>query len=126
MSSLAWLLGGRLAGQLVTWTITLLVMRILAPEDYGLMAMAATFTGFIAMFESLGVGSALVQHQEIDRSAIKQAFGFVIAFCAMLYLSVFLGAPYIAAFFEEERLTHILRVSGTQSLLLAFSVIPEI
>src|SRR5262245_16090941 len=41
---LHWTAGGKLMAQLLTWGITIVVMRLLAPDDYGVMAMA-TFVG---------------------------------------------------------------------------------
>ena len=45
-SSLRWMAGMRVAGQIFTWGSTLFVIRLLSPEDYGLMAMATIVIGF--------------------------------------------------------------------------------
>ena len=52
--ALKWNAIGRLSAQLVTWAITLLVMRMLTPADYGLMGLAMMMTGFFALFNDLG------------------------------------------------------------------------
>ncbi len=66
MSALRWTVGARLTAQVVTWAITLIVIRILSPADYGLLAMATVFIGFLAMFSEFGLGSAIVQRPDID------------------------------------------------------------
>ena len=60
LHSLKWLAGARFAGQLVAWAITLVVIRILKPSDYGLMAIAEVLIGFAALFQELGLYSAMV------------------------------------------------------------------
>jgi len=50
LSGLRWSASVRLASQVFTWAITLVVIRLLTPADYGLLAMATVFVSFLAMF----------------------------------------------------------------------------
>ena len=50
-----WTVASRVGLQLVTWPITIVVMRLLEPGDYGLFTIALLFTGFIALFGELGL-----------------------------------------------------------------------
>ena len=76
--SLKWLAGARFAGQLVAWAITLVVIRILKPSDYGLMAIADVLIGFAALFQEMGLFSAMVQKRDLTERHVEQAFGILI------------------------------------------------
>ena len=78
IKSLSWLGSLKLLGQIITWIITILVIRHLTPKDYGLMAMAYVCIGFLAMISELGLGAAIVQRKSIDHRQLAQIFGFVI------------------------------------------------
>lgn len=124
LSALRWVAGARLLGQLVTWAITIVVMRILSPSDYGILAMATILVSFLSMMAQFGVGAAAVQAAEINDAKMRTIFGLVIWVNAALFLAIFLAAPLVAGFFDEPRLTWIVRTLGVQFILMTFTVIP--
>ena len=67
MSGLFWVGGTRLIGQILTWGITIVVIRLLTPGDYGLLAMATVFMGFLSLVAEAGLGPALTQAPEARR-----------------------------------------------------------
>lgn len=126
LSGLKWTAGAKLSGQIITWGITLWVMRLLSPEDYGLLAMAMVFVTFLLMMAEAGLGSALVQKQDLDETKLRQAFGIVIVVNLTLLVLLNLLAPAIAGFFEDERLLPVLRVLSLYFLVIAMGVIPDV
>jgi len=60
--------------QIVSWSFTLIVARVLMPEDYGLMAMAGFLTAYIELISELGIGSAIVQKKEINHEELSSVF----------------------------------------------------
>jgi O-antigen/teichoic acid export membrane protein len=125
ISGLRWTVGARLTAQLITWAITLLVIRILSPSDYGLLAMAMVFVAFLSMFSEFGLGSAIIQKTEVDEDTLKRTLAVIIAIHASLAALLALSAPLIAAFFTEGRLVPIVRVLSLQFVIAAFAVIPD-
>lgn len=125
MTSLAWLGGMKYLGQIVSWAITILVIRILNPEDYGLMAMASVCTNFLVMISELGLGAAIVQKRELSQEQLSQVFGFIIISHILLFIALFLGAHLIAGYFSEPRLVPILQVLSFNFLILSLYVIPR-
>ncbi len=125
LHSLKWLGGARLAGQLVAWAITIIVIRILKPSDYGLMAIAEVMIGFAALFQELGLYSAMVQKRDLTQRQIEQAFGLLIIANTGIYLLVFALAPFLAQFFGDPRLTTIVRVLGIQFPLASVGVVQD-
>lgn len=124
ISSLSWLAVTRFAAQLITWIITIVVIHLLTPEDYGVMAMAMIEISFFSLLNEMGMGSVLVQQQNLDRKTVEHVFGLLLVINIALYLLLFLGAPWFAKFFEELRLIKIIRVLALQFLLGSFSVVP--
>jgi len=56
LSGFRWTASVRLLSQVITGAITLIVIRLLTPADYGLLAMATVFVSFLAMFSEMGLG----------------------------------------------------------------------
>lgn len=125
LHSLKWLAGARFAGQLFAWAITLVVIRILKPSDYGLMAIAGMMIGFAALFREMGLYTAMVQKRDLTRRQIEQSFGFLIVVDCAIYIAVFFLAPLLAQFFGDTRLTSIVRVLGIQFPLAAVGVVQD-
>jgi teichuronic acid exporter len=124
VSALKWNAIGRLSAQLVSWAITLVVMRLLAPADYGLMGLAMMMTGFFALFNRLGAVPGLIQKREIDGTLVRKVYGLLLLTNCILYIIIFVGAPYFATFFNQPQLAEIIRVLGILLLLDSLAAIP--
>lgn len=125
LHSLKWLAGARFAGQIIAWLITLVVIRILKPSDYGLMAIAEVLIGFATLFQELGLYSAMVQKRDLTDRQVEQAFGFLILVNSGIYILVFAIAPLLASFFGDPRLTNIVRVLSIQFPLASVGVVQD-
>ncbi|HEY9110702.1 MAG TPA: lipopolysaccharide biosynthesis protein [Rhodanobacteraceae bacterium] len=125
LHSLKWLAGARFAGQLVAWAITLVVIRILKPSDYGLMAISEAIVGFAALFREMGLYSAMVQKRDLTASQVEQSFGLLILVNCVIYAVVFATAPLLADYFGDPRLTPMVRVMGIQFPLAAVGVVQD-
>lgn len=125
LHSLKWLAGVRFGGQLIAWAITIVVIRILKPADYGLMAIAEVLIGFAILFQELGLYSAMVQKRDLTHRQTEQAFGFLIVTNLCIYALVFSIAPLLAGFFDDPRLTNIVRVLAIQFPLTSFGVVQD-
>jgi O-antigen/teichoic acid export membrane protein len=125
VAGLGWTAGGRFLGQLVAWGVSIFVIRILNPEDYGLMAMATVLTAFAALFAELGLGWAVVHAREVDTPTLRRVFGMVILVNTVLFGLVAAAAPLVAAFFGEDRLIDLIRAVAFSFLLSIPSVIPN-
>ncbi|MCK4818450.1 lipopolysaccharide biosynthesis protein, partial [bacterium] len=120
-----WLSSLTFLGQIITWSVTLIVIRLLRPEDYGLMAMAAVYIGFLTLLNEVGLGAAIVQKAEIDEQELKKVSGVVIIINIVLFCLIIAAAPLLASFFSEPRLVPLLRVLGMNFILLSFYLVPE-
>jgi len=68
----------RAISQAFSWAATIIVARILVPEDYGLMGMASILTGYVALFSELGLGTAIIQREEVKEKELSSLFWFIV------------------------------------------------
>ena len=125
LSGFRWTASMRLVSQLVTWAITIIVIRLLSPADYGLLAMATVFVSFLAMFSELGLGAAVVQKSDVDEELLRRTFGAILIIHFSLAVLLILSAPLIGDFYNEPRVVPVIRVLSLQFILAGFSVIPD-
>lgn len=84
---------------------TVILARLLTPQDYGLIGMVAVVTGFISLFKDLGLSTATIQKAEINHEQISLLFWLNIAASACVMLLTAAIAPLVARFYGEPRLT---------------------
>ena len=84
--------------------------RILAPEDYGTIALVTVFTTILQVFVDSGLGTALIQKKNADDLDFSSVFYFNFVVCLVLYAAMFMAAPVIAKFYGDVTLTPIIRV----------------
>jgi O-antigen/teichoic acid export membrane protein len=125
VTSVVWQSVAQVAGQIVSWLATLVVIRLVSPVDYGLMTEATLFLGFVFIFADLGVGSAAIQARSVEREQMRQLFGVVLISNLTLGVGAFLLAPLIAAFFQEPRLLLLTRVLSLNFVLIAATALPQ-
>ncbi|TWI63021.1 O-antigen/teichoic acid export membrane protein [Pseudoduganella lurida] len=126
LHGLKWVAGARFASQLVSWIITIVVMRLLVPADYGLMAMASVFLAWCAMFVEMGLAPALVQAPEVSTDRLRQAQGIFMLANFVVVAVLLAVAPLAAHFFDEPRLTPLIRVMALQFVLTPFGLVSEV
>ena len=125
LSSMAWVAGLKYIGQVFTWAVTILVIRILSPADYGLMAKAAVFIGFMTMISEIGLEAAVIQKKRITDDQLIHVFGLVICSNIILFILLIFISPVIAAFYSDDRLVLILRALSSIFLFIPLYILPR-
>ena len=110
LRGMVWLGGARWAAQLFTWASTLFIARLLSPDDYGLVAIAAAFTGLLEVITDMGMGSALVQSRDLSRRDVEATMGATCLLGAAAAILIFLSAPLWAHIQGDPRIVPIVRV----------------
>ena len=125
LSSLAWKFAERCGAQGIQFVVSIILARLLTPADYGLIGLITVFLAIAMVFAQSGLGQALVQHKEIDHEEFSTVFYFSMVFSIVLYLILFLCAPLIAGFYNEPKLTAIVRVLGTTVIIGAVNSVQQ-
>lgn len=95
--------------------------RLLCPEDYGLVGMAAVFTNFIFVIKDLGLSQAAVQKKVLLPEESCALFWINVIVAAGLALVCCAIAPAVSNFYGESRLTNIILLSSISYVILGFS-----
>ena len=83
------------------------------------------FVGFVLLLADLGIGASIIQAEELDDDDYRAIQALVTVFNTIAFALTLLGAPLIAAFFEEPALVPILRTMSLNFLLLSLYVVPQ-
>ena len=110
LKNFVWRFAERCGAQLVTFIVSIVLARILAPEDYGQIALITVFTTIMQVFVDSGLGTALIQKKDADDLDFSSVFYFNFVICLILYVVMFVTAPFIAGFYGNSSLTSIIRV----------------
>lgn len=107
---LAWTTAAKSFAQIVGAVVTLALARLLTPADFGLVAMIAVITGFLAVFGEMGFAEALVQKPDLEERHRSSVFWLNALLGVVLALLLAALAPAIAGFYGDERLLWLVRV----------------
>lgn len=117
LSNLIWRFMERCGAQLVSFVVSIILARLLCPEDYGIIALVAVFITILQTFVDSGFANALIQKKDADDIDFSSVFYFNITSCTVLYIVMFFAAPYIAAFYKIPELIPIVRVISLKLII---------
>ena len=112
LSSLFWKFFERSSTQIVSFLITILLARLLLPEEYGVIALITIFINVCNVIIDGGLNTALIQKKNVDNIDFSTIFYFSIIISVFLYAILFISAPYISNFYNKPILTSVIRVLG--------------
>ena len=112
ISGLFWQFCQKGVGQLVSFAISVVLARLLMPEEFGIVAISGMFTILMGIFVNSGLGTALIQKKDADELDYSTIFWAQTAFATIIYAITFLLAPYLAYIFNMPLLTAVIRVSA--------------
>ncbi|TDP74618.1 lipopolysaccharide biosynthesis protein [Roseateles toxinivorans] len=124
-SGVKWAALSRITSQSISWLVTLIIIRLLHPHDYGLNAMIEVPIELCLLFSSLGIDAALIRFGRYDEKQLSSAFGVLLIANGLIFAMLQLSADLIALYFGEPRLAPLIRVSATIFLLAPFRIIPN-
>ena len=101
--------------QAVGLFVQIILARLLAPEDFGTIAIVLSFINIAQVFVQSGLNTSLIQKKAADKIDFSTVFYASLLIAAIFYLLIFFAAPTIATFYENPALVRILR---TLSLIL--------
>jgi len=104
---LLWTVSGQWGSQSLRLVTTIVLARLLTPDDYGLMAMVWAITGFVSTVGSLGLSEAVLQRRHLTHEQTSALFWLNVCLGLVLTLLVAAGAPLIAAFYGRSELVQI-------------------
>lgn len=123
--ALKWASFAKLTGQLVSWASTLVVIRLLTPDAYGLMAIVSVVISVLGNIAELGIGAAVVQARDIGRDDLAKISGLIVIVNSALFAALLLGAPLVAIAYGDPALTALIQVAAIQLPITAIATIQQ-
>lgn len=110
VKSLFWKFTERMSSQLVTFVVSIVLARLLTPDDYGTIALITVFITLSNVLITSGFSSALIQKKDADEIDFSSVFFLNLTFSAVIYILLYFAAPTIAEFYKMPILCNALRV----------------
>lgn len=124
-SAVYWRWGSQVVMQLITWTATILVVRMLDPRDYGLFAMTQAVLTALNFLNGYSFATSLIQTKDVDERRIGQVFGLLIVSNVALGAVQFFSAPYAAQYYGQPLVADMLRLQALLYLWTPFIALPS-
>lgn len=109
--------------QAVKFVISVILARMLDPQNYKTIAILLIFVDFADVFVKRGFATALIQKKDADNVDFSSVLWITLALAGIFYAALFFGAPYVAQFYTNPLMTPSLRVAGLSLFIGAFNSI---
>lgn len=119
INGLVWKFAERIGAKGVAFIVSIILARLLCPEDYGLISLITIFLTVSGVFIQSGFGTALIQKKDADNIDFSTVFYFNILMSLIFYFLLYIISPYIAKFYNEPTLTTIVRVMSMSLIISA-------
>ena len=125
MRGSVWTAFGYGGQQLLSFVSVLVLVRLVDPKAFGLVALASPFLVALQYIQESGLGAALVHRRRDVRRAAATVLVFSPLFSLVLYAATFLAAPTVAGWFHTPELSNVLRVLGLIVILRSIGIVPS-
>lgn len=125
LANFIWRFMERCGAQGIQFIVSLVLARLLMPEDYGTVALILVFTNILSVFVEGGFGQALIQKKNADDLDFSSVFYFNILMGILLYLVMFIIAPIIAEFYKNNLLIPMVRVVSLSLVISSVKAIQQ-
>ena len=126
VSALFWKFCQNGVGQLIGFAISILLARLLMPEDFGIVALAGMFTTLLGLFIGCGMATALIQKKEVDDLDYCTMFWAQTLFSIIVYCVLYLLAPWFSSLFHTPQLVSVIRICSLTVIIGAIGGIQEV
>jgi len=123
-NSTFWLFGANFISRSVSFISTLILAKLLLPEDFGLVGYGFLVVSTIGLFKDMGFNSSLIYQKNRVEEAGSGALWLISLWSGVLYLIIFCSAPVVSIFFREPRLISLLRILSLSLIINSMSSIP--
>jgi PST family polysaccharide transporter len=109
--------------QFLSIAVNIILARILMPDDFGLIALSATYIGLITIFTNIGFGSSIIHNQESSTKQISTIYWINFLLSLLTFVIVGITAPLASEFYNESRLTPVVWLSAISILITPIFII---
>lgn len=115
----------KISTQGIQFLFSIILARLLAPDDYGIIAMPMVFLVLAQVFIDCGFSNALIRKPDLKEEDLSTAFYFNILVGCFCYFVLFVSSPYIAAFYNTPILEDVLKVTALTTLFTPLCAVQQ-
>lgn len=120
-----WVGFANIISRLFTLIASVVTARILYPEDFGIIAMAATISSFVDFTSNMGIDAFIISRSDISKKQINSIFIINLLVAFLLGLLLILSAPLASYIYKSPEIKNILFFAGFSFFASTFSIIPK-
>ena len=121
---IAWTGAAKWASQLLVWASTLIVARLLTPEDYGLVGMASIYLGLITLVSEFGLGTTVITLRDLRDEQVAQLNGLSVLVGLGSSAVGCVAAVPLGRFFHAPQLAAVVMAMSVGFVIIAFKTVP--
>jgi PST family polysaccharide transporter len=125
VGSVAWTAAAKWAAQILSWSSSLVIARLLSPSDFGLLAMTTLLLGLISVLSDLGISSAVINFPTLTLRQLRQLNTVSIGLAAVTFLIACASSTQIAVFFRQPELTSVVPAMGIGLVFSGMKAVPN-
>lgn len=125
IKNVGWRFAETMGAQLVSFVVSIVLARIISPEDYGVIAVVIIFINIANVFAESGLGTSLIQKKEIDNKDFSTIFYFNIIFSIFIYGILFIFAPLISNIYHKSQISNLIRVLGLRIIFSSLNSVQK-
>lgn len=127
VQGLAWVALSTIIKKFLSFATQIVLARLLTPGDFGLIAIGLLAINTMGLFRDLGFGVALIHKKDdSNHTAANTAFVILPFVALILVLIAYFSAPYIALFFDNGIVEHMVQVLALTFVISSFGTVPSI
>ena len=123
VSATIWSVLDRVWAQAIAFVIGIVLARLLTPEDYGIVGISLVFIAFSNVFIEAGFSNALIRKLDRTNTDYSTAFHFNAIMGVLMYVVLFIGAPWIADYFDDQQLIPLTRLVSITVVLNSLCIV---
>lgn len=124
-SAVYWRWGSQVLAQTITWSTTIVVVRLLDPGDYGLFAMTQAVLTALNFLSGYSFATSLIETPDVSERRVGQVFGLLIISNLLLAVAQLLIAPLAADYYNQPQVADLLQVQALVYLATPFIALPS-
>ncbi|WP_223927347.1 lipopolysaccharide biosynthesis protein [Prevotella lacticifex] len=122
---LMWTAIGKYTGIVISIIVSMILARLITPEEFGIVAIAQVAIAFISVISDMGIGAAIVQNKTLTKSDYDNLFTFTVILGFLLSGVVVGMSPFLAKFYHSPKLVNVCIMIAISMFFGIISMVPE-
>lgn len=125
LNGMFWNAVQKYSGQVVSIVVSMVLARLLSPEDFGVIAIALVIISFLNILCDMGIGPAIIQRNDLNQNDLDNIYTFSCIVGVLLSLCFFLSSWPISFFYNNQKLIVVCQILACNVFFAAANMVPN-